>query len=713
MKHGLLVGLSFIGCRLRAHEAFLSSYSDIGCRDTVCCRVAVDNDSLSVVDSSKSFVANATGYIVGGSGIALSGGKNAAEILKLLPGVKGEGKGFTVNGFPVTEIQVDGFAIRGREELELVSSDDIESIEVDYLSGSDKNVNVAGGVIRVSLKEPRVSLKEPENRPCYGNLRVSGTLSPDYGIVDGNVGGMIFCKGRKWTLYNTTWLNNDCSETEEEEKYNYSVSGENQTVRNFRNFSMTRNAAFMMKEHFCLTYSVDDNNSLTANMFFSNLRSRPEVMTDGYDDVSHTRTMLKSRIDENVYRGTLKYVCALRENDAVFEVNADYMCTDEKTKELVSDFLPESEFAEDAVRGNKKVFTENLWKKHTDLWSAGVSFSRSFAHVGTFKIGASASLVKSVVSPGHGAEAIDRTETKGFTPFVYAMLTGKWRDVSYILGINSQWNRIGFYNRSKGREDENRQWCLNPTLQFVCPLNKEKGHALKVAYKHTMDNIPYDAINTELKYNNVNSYVVGNPFLTAAKSDLAMIVLSLNKGMFRFCGYYDRATDIIKYATYQDEEGGDLFYTMPVNCKSIKTWGFSVEAIINPLRFWRLKASAMIELMKENAAVGELDFNGAHQRYILGVDNDFVFGKGFGGNVCFGFEPTFRSLDRKYHTVLNLQCGVYKSFCNDRLNLALNLNLLRKTRTFDTESSAFTLRHRDMTHGQFVHLAAVWKLGNR
>lgn len=706
MKHGLLIGLSFIGCRLRAHEAFLSSYSDIGCGDTVCCRVAVDNDSLSNVDSSKSFVTNATGYTIGGSGIALSGGKNAAEILKLVPGVKGEGEEFTVNGLPVTEIQVNGFAIRGREELELVASDDIASIDVDYLSGSDKNVNVAGGVIRINLKKP-------ENRQYYGNLRASGTLSPYYGIVDGNVGGMVFYKGRKWTLYNTIWLNNDCSDTEEKEKYNYNVSGENQTVRNFRNFSMTRNADFMMKERFCLTYNLNDNNSLTANMFFSNLRSRPEVTTDGYDDVSHTRTVLKSHIDENVYWGTLKYVCALKENDAVFEVSADYMRTDEKTKEQMSEFLPESEFAEDAVRGNEKVYTENMWKKHTDLWSAGASFSRSIAHVGTFKIGASASLVKSVVSPGRGVDAIDRTETKGFTPFVYATLTGKWRNVSYIVGINSQWNRIGFYNRSKGHEDENRQWCLNPTLQFVCPLNKEKGHALKVAYKHTMDNIPYDAINTELRYNNVNSYVVGNPFLTAAKSDLAMIVLSLNKGMFRFCGYYDRATDIIKYATYQESGGGDLFYTIPVNCKAIETWGLSVETCVTPLRFWKMKASAMVRFMKENAVIGEFDFNGTNQRYTLGIDHDFVFGKGFGGNVCFDFEPTFRSLDRKYHTVLNLQCGVYKSFCNDRLNLSLNLNLLRKTRTFDTEASAFNLSHRDMTHGQFANLTAVWKLGSR
>lgn len=121
----------------------------------------------------------------------------------------------------------------------------------------------------------------------------------------------------------------------------------------------------------------------------------------------------------------------------------------------------------------------------------------------------------------------------------------------------------------------------------------------------------------------------------------------------------------------------------------------------------------MVRFMKENAVIGKLDFNGTNQRYTLGMDNDFVFGKGFGGNVCFDFEPIFRSLDRKYHTVLNLQCGVYKSFCNDRLNLSLNLNLLRKTRTFDTEAAAFNLSHRDMTHGQFANLTAVWKLGNR
>lgn len=32
------------------------------------------------------------------------------------------GEGYTVNGLPVTEIQINGLAVRGREELEAVPS---------------------------------------------------------------------------------------------------------------------------------------------------------------------------------------------------------------------------------------------------------------------------------------------------------------------------------------------------------------------------------------------------------------------------------------------------------------------------------------------------------------------------------------------------------------------------------------------------------------
>ncbi|MCM1311336.1 MAG: outer membrane beta-barrel family protein [Bacteroides sp.] len=705
MEHGLLICLSFFGYGLKAHGTHSSPQGDSDGRDSVCCRMVVDNDSISYMAFTETFVADATGYTVSGEGIPWSDGKNAAEILSLLPGVENEGEGFTVNGLPVTEIQVNGLAILGREELEVVPSSYVENIDVDYLSGSDKNVNVAGGLIRIRLKEP-------ESHQWYGSLRASGTFSPHYSTADGNVGGMMFGKGRKWTFYHLMWLDRDKTKSEEEEQYDYTLYGQGGGIGDFRNHSFTRNDAYTLKDRFSLVYNADRQNSLTANMYFSHTGLRPEVVTDVFGNTTPSHTLLKDDIKGNVYLGTLKYICSLEESEAVFEVSADYMHIDERTHETLSDGQQEVVEMEDGVSDDEKsTWFGVFWKKRSDQWSLGTSFSRRIEGLGTFKIGASASVVTSVVNPGYETSAIDRTETKAFTPFVYATLTGKWKSADYILGLNSQWNRIEYQNYTKHHKDENRQWCLNPTFQLVCPIDTKRGHALKIAYKHTMDNIPYDAINTELRYNNVNSYIVGNPALTAAKSDLAMAVLSLNRGMLRFCMFYDRAVDIIRYATYREEGGSDLFYTMPVNCKRIESWGFSAETRLSPLFFWNVKTSVMVRMMKENALVGELVFNGTHPRYNLNMDNDFVLGRDMGASVCFGFEPAFRSLDRKYHALWNLQCGFYKSFLNKRLNVTAHLNLLRHTRTYDTESSVFNLCHRDMTHRLSAEISAVWCLG--
>lgn len=699
MRNGLLFGLFFVTCGLEAREKN-GLDAECSCRDSISDAVGVDSSAVYTASFSETFVPDATGYLVEGKSIPLAECKNAAEVLRFLPGVENDGDGFTVNGLPVTEVQINGIAVKGREEIEVVSVGDIESIKVDYLSGSDKNVNIAGGMIRIYLRQP-------ESRGYCSSLGTSGTFSPHYGVVDGHVGGMLMYKDDKWNLYNMMWVDGDRSHEKEEERYAYTMYGASVYEKLFQGTSDTEKGDFRIKDRFCLAYNINADNSISANMCFSSLSSRPKVTTCGFDGSLHTLSVLKNNRDEQMYSGTLKYVSLLRENDAVFEVSSDYMHVRSKENEMKDEVV---NGGGPVAHGDKGGRMDADWTKRTDSWSASASFSRRIADWGTLKIGASASVVKAVVSPENMGSGMDRTETQGFTPFVYATLSGKWHTIDYILGINSQWNRIEYHNRTRAHTDKNRQWCINPTVQLVWPFDKNRGHAFKVAYKHTMDNIPYDAINTELRYDKVNSYVVGNPFLSAAKSDLALMVVSLCNGRYRFSVSYDRAADIIKYATYQDSGRGGVFYTIPVNCKLVGSWGFSAEANIRPLRFWNMKVAAMARLMDENATIGGRDFKGCNGRYNLWINNEFVLGKDFGGTLCLDVEPGFRSLDRKYHSVVNLNGSLYKSLCKKKLCLSVNFDLLRCVRAFDIDAATFYLGNKNVTHGQFAEISAVWKL---
>lgn len=96
--HGLLIGLSLIGCGLQAHERYSSPCSDCCGGDTVCCCMVVDNDSILHFDSSEAFVTDATGYIINGSDLPLSGGKNTSEILNFIPGWKAMEKDIPLMG---------------------------------------------------------------------------------------------------------------------------------------------------------------------------------------------------------------------------------------------------------------------------------------------------------------------------------------------------------------------------------------------------------------------------------------------------------------------------------------------------------------------------------------------------------------------------------------------------------------------------------------
>lgn len=89
-------------------------------------------------------------------------------------------------------------------------------------------------------------------------------------------------------------------------------------------------------------------------------------------------------------------------------------------------------------------------------------------------------------------------------------------------------------------------------------------------------------------------------------------------------------------------------------------------------------------------------------------NNNFRFGHGWGGMLNANFEPTYRTLDRTYHAVYNVNGQVYKTFLDDNLQVALDFTPLGNRRKLDRYAGTNKVSYKYTTPVQYVGFSLTW-----
>ncbi len=95
-------------------------------------------------------------------------------------------------------------------------------------------------------------------------------------------------------------------------------------------------------------------------------------------------------------------------------------------------------------------------------------------------------------------------------------------------------------------------------------------------------------------------------------------------------------------------------------------------------------------------------------RNISIFNNNFRFGHGWGGMLNVNFEPTYRTLDRTYHAVYNVNGQIYKTFLGDNLQVALDFTPLGNRRKLDRQAGANKVSYKYTTPVQYVGFSLTW-----
>lgn len=627
---------------------------------------------------------NAGGYTTNLRGADIAKGKTAVDVLPFLPNISRENGNFKINGLAVSEIYVNGVKLSDLSELDNISGEMIDKVQVQYLAGADQNAAMSGGTIRITLRRP------PEGG-YYGSITANADWYRSCGFGNEGLGSMFNYRYKNLSVYDNLFVGASKLEENAEQW---------QTGPDLQTFitETTKSKGFDFRNRLSLTQQFNSGAQLGVSYLISMYRPRPSSFSMS-DNIASAIT---KHINTIAQEGTMKFSLPLIKRGAAMELTADYF---NRSNNEHADYSMEN----DIVGATYDRTNLNLWKFKAD-------FIYPHSRKLSWKFGASAQWISSTFTPSATLED-DRfnvsdipTKTTGFTPIVYTAAQGMFWKLRYSAGINWQLNRISYENIDADVKNHNTQWAINPTIQIMMPFGSKMNHALMLNYKKTLSDIPYSAITSVINWENAYSYTVGNPDLKAQSADMIMAGLSLFRNKINISALYAHSHDRIYWQTFQSTENPDVFYTKPVNISGQGVWGVGAEWTEAPLKWWKFKLSGRVEITPENTIIDGIHYDKTRYKEYFYFNNNFIFSNSWGGMLNVNFEPTFQTLDRTYHAVYNVSGQIYKTFLDGNLQMAVDFSPLGNRRKLDRQAALNKISYRYTTPVQYIGLSITWNL---
>lgn len=625
---------------------------------------------------------NAEGYTTSLRGADITKGKLAVDVLVFLPNISCENGKFKINGLTASEIYVDGVKLSDLSELNNIPGEMIDKVQVKYLAGANQNAAMSGGTIMITLRRP------PEGG-YYGSVMANMDWYRSCGFGNESAGGMINYRYKNLSVYDNLHVGSTKLEENSEQWIDRPDLHTNFT-------ETTKSKGFDFRNRLSLTQQFNSGAQLGGSYLIATSCPRPT----SFSKLENSMSAIDKRINTVTQEGTLKFTLPLNRKGAAMELTADYFNRNSNEHANYS-------MDNDVVGATYEEDNLNLWKFKADFL-----YPRSRRL--SWKFGVSAQWISSTFTPSATIES-DRfsvssvaTGTTGLTPIVYVSAQGMaWR-LRYSAGVNWQLNRIGYHDKQADVKSRNTQWAINPIVQIMMPFGSKMDHAVMLNYKRTLNDIPYTAISSAVDWDDPYNYTVGNPELKAQSADMVMAGLSMFRNKINITALYAHSHDRIYWQTFQSAENPDVFYTKPVNISCLGVWGFGAEWIETPLKWWKFKLSGRIEITPENTTIANIYYGKTRLKEYFYFNNNFRFPDGWGGMINVNIEPTYKTLDRIYHTVYNFNGQIYKSFLNNNIQVAVEFTPIGNQRKLDRQVGMKKVSYKNTSPVQYVGLSLTW-----
>lgn len=623
------------------------------------------------------------GYVVSLTGSDLAKGKDINSLLAALPGLTFEEGAIKIHGQPPAAVYLDGVHT-SMDFIKNLPSERIASVEVAWDAGRDELAGAGGGVIRIKTKR---------ELGLAGTVRGTAQwLRDENGSLE-RLNPFISFGTKRLTIYNNLSL------------YNSGINGRYEESRTMPDALSTftneklKIRQKMLQDWFNLSYDIAHNHQLSASgMFYYNDRTdNNATMTDDADGNRQTGYRTPGHL--LMGQAVAMYNWDIDSLGSYLRVTADYLRRKNYQKQVITQSLA----------GHETNIGQASTKQETDMVRIRPTWYKVFNGKSQMSAGLDFRYIHYDNASSNAIASVNAVMTS-YTPAAYATYYGSiGRSLGYNVGVRVQYDNMTVKMNGGGRNagttiNTYKKCNVNPSLSVNYAINKNKGHSLYFSYSHYVGEMPYDAISTFRNYDEADHYTVGNPEINPESGHYAGLTLTMFKN-YSLNVSYSYYKNSVYYTNDVDPDDNNILRSMARNTDHESLFSVGLEQKVSPFKWWTLKANERFNLYSGTTPDWKYT-NQVHWTFL--VNNDFRFGKTWGGNLYAYVDPSCNVQDQWWNTVVDITCNVYKTFMNDRLTVRLDAKPYRKGRQKITDNMYYRSVRTNTTKEEYVGLTVSY-----
>ena len=597
-------------------------------------------------------------------------GRTINEALGMLPGVINMNDELRLNGGTVSKIYINGRELHDRTELSSLQATDIENVEILPEADLQHNATTKGGIIYIHLKK-NADGGGNGSPSLLGQMRKRNSHRERFGLP-------LSLRFGKWNFYNNLVLSNSGNPYITE-----NITHNSHLNTHIVNQNVDRNNIRRINETFSMLYDITTLQSIGLNCMVKQAGST--LRSSSFSEIQETEKEYtssyhsKGKGDEKIYQASLNYNWKSKNGKNTLQTVLDYLRSDE-TQELNYHYLyqyPDKNEENNKCSNNGTV---------SDLWKAEINYIFLLNEHSRLKWGGyyynnhTDNQMYYAYQSEEGWQKEDKSGLftyKGIGYAGYAEYVWQWKKFTLNGGIRVQEDEVKcISNNIAGDKRTYRN--LFPSIKLGY-LFSEKNQA-SLSYSKRMGNIPYKNMNPAIVYISEYSYAKGNPDLVPTTEHRIRLLLSLSD-TWSISYTYGKRKDDSYPLVYQDKDNPIITYTMPTNIGKSYRHAFSIGFTKALFSWWTTNASLDGDYTKEVSP--EQTYHVFHCLFFC--DNSLRFTNTFGGSFNFMAERRARRSETIYHSVYNMNAGLYKYFLNQKFCINLSVYaILNKRRNLTT-----------------------------
>lgn len=575
----------------------------------------------------------------------------ADDVLSMLPQVQGGDGNFTVFAKGTPEIYINNKKVQNARELKRLKSTDIKSVDVITSPGAKYNAEV-GAVIRIKTKKRQgdgISM-EASSQVKYNEK----WTTYDDATVKYHTGGL--------EVFGNMMINNDNHSEDNTITTDIRANGNHVNIIQVcpSNFWYT-----MLGGQIGASYDFNDDNSIGFSYTLSGSlygrgtaqtqqtitrNNAPEGMVDQFFEMNLSD---RPQHEANIYYVGKAGKLGIDFNGSwIWEKNMRDQASFEHSLQLADRTVTTHNENRNHMLAGKLVLTYPIWKGEL---SAGTEMSRSNSH-GIY------SNVEQVMAPSN--DEIKESNVAGFTE--YKLKLGDW---SLNGGLRYEAVTSDYYSFGQYQTEPSRKYHdLFPNISVGWQKNK---WGIQLGYNKRISRPNYQALNSNVQYDNRYEYEGGNPLLRPTiKQNLD---LNVTYSWLNFTAGYGYNKDLRLNFGYLYQEGTEITLWTNRNFDKFESFNASLTAspkfgFYNPtltLSYWQqnFDTQAYGLATKRNKPEWQINFR-----------NWFTINKTTKAMLYLHYSTSHDYGFNHYAHEFNINARVQKTFFDGNLTVALFAN---------------------------------------